>query len=98
VFDVDELVAPQAGVTLVAVGIEDPQLCPPPGRAEPVAGDHRLGDLADDVPTEPQPAPPLELQAETGRFGHRRAEIGWQDRWFEQDEQALRSPREGGRR
>jgi hypothetical protein len=89
--DLDELVAPQAGVALVTVGVEDPELCPPPWRAEPVAGDHRLGELADHVSTEAQPALPLELQAQACRFGHRRPEIARQDRWFEHDEQALRS-------
>ena len=93
--DPDELVLPEAGVALTAVGVEDPQLCPPPRRAEAVAGDHRLGELTDDIAAEAEPASPLELQAQAGRFGHGRTKIDRQNRRLEQDEHALGTPGEG---
>ena len=63
---VEELVAAEAGVALAAVGVEDPQLRPPPRRAETVPGDHHLRPLTDDVAAEADPAAPGELQAEAG--------------------------------
>jgi hypothetical protein len=58
----EELVAGKAGVAVVAVGVEDPKLCPPPRRAEPVAGDHRLRPLAHDVATQADPRAPRQLE------------------------------------
>ena len=56
--------------------VEDPELRPPPRRPESVAGDHRLRPLADDVPPEPDPRPPGELEAEPGRFRNGGGEPG----------------------
>ena len=65
----EEVVAAEAGVALAALRVEDPEGRPPPRRAVAVAGDERLGPLADDVASEPDPRPPGELEAEAGRLG-----------------------------
>ena len=55
---VDEEVLPaQAGVSLAAVRIEDPERRPSARRTEPVAGDERLGLLPDHVAPEADPSP-----------------------------------------
>jgi len=65
----EELVTTEAGVTLPAIRVEDPEGRPAPRRAVPVPGDQRLRALADDVTPEADPRAPSELQPETGRFG-----------------------------
>ena len=72
----EELVAAEAGVALAAVGVKDPQLCPPPRRAETVPRDHHLRPLADDVAAETDPAAPDELEPHAGRLGDGVAEPG----------------------
>ena len=62
----EEIVPAEAGVTLTAFRVEDPERRPAPRRAVPVAGDQRLGSLADDVATEPDPRAAGELQAKPG--------------------------------
>jgi hypothetical protein len=87
---VEEVRAAEARVALTALGVEDPELRPPPRRAEPVASDGHLGFLADDVAAEPDPAASRELQPETGGLRHGRGETGGQPGWLEGHEQRLR--------
>ena len=70
----EEVRAAEAAIALAALGVEDPELRPPPRRAEPVAGDGHLGLLADDVAPEADPRSAGELEAEAGRLGDGRGE------------------------
>jgi hypothetical protein len=90
----EEVVAGEAGVAIVAVGIEDPKLCPPSRRAEPVAGDHRLRPLPNDVATQPDPRSPGQLEPKPGRFRDGAGHPGRQARWLDEDEQRLRPARQ----
>jgi len=87
----EEVVAAEAGVAFAAVGVKDPEGRPPPRRAVAIAGDERLGPLADDVPPEPDPRPPGELQADPGRFGDGGGETAGEARRLEDDEERLRT-------
>jgi hypothetical protein len=91
----EEIRAAEARVALAALGVEDPELCPPPRWTEPVAGDGHLRLLADDVASEPDPAASRELQPETGRLRDGRREAAGQPGWFEGHEQRLRPAGEG---
>jgi hypothetical protein len=91
----EEVRAAEAAIALAALGVEDPELRPPPRRAEPVPGDGHLGLLADDVASEPDPASSRELQPEAGRFGDGRGEARGQAGWLEGDEQRLGAAGEG---
>ena len=51
----EEVRAAEAAIPLPALGVEDPELRPPPRRPEAAPGDDHLGPLADDVATEPDP-------------------------------------------
>jgi hypothetical protein len=51
----EEVVTTEAGVALAALRVEDPKGGPLSRRAVAVAGDQRLGPLADDVAPEPDP-------------------------------------------
>jgi len=51
----EQLVVPQAGVALPALGIQDPERGGPARRAVSVVGDERLRPLADDVAAESDP-------------------------------------------
>jgi hypothetical protein len=84
---VEELVAAEAGVALATVGVEDPELRPPPRRAEAVPGDHHLRPLADDVAAQADPATSGELQPEAGRFRDSIAEPAAQGGRLEEDEE-----------
>jgi hypothetical protein len=79
----EEVVPRQARVAVVAVGVQDPKLCPPPRRAEPVARDHRLCSLAHHVAAQPDPRSPRELEPKPGRLrdraGHPCRQAGWLD-------------------
>jgi hypothetical protein len=86
-----QLVVEEAGVAFSAVGVEDPELRPPTRRTGPVAGDHHLRQLADDVASQPDPAPPGEFEAETGGLPDGRAQGGGQRRRLQQDQQRVRS-------
>jgi hypothetical protein len=86
----EEVVAGAAGVAIVAVGVENPKLCPPPRRAEPVAGNHRLRPLAHDVAAQPDPRPASKLQPKPGRFRDRAGHPGRQARWLDEDQQRFR--------
>jgi hypothetical protein len=95
---VDEEVLPaKAGVAFTTVRVEDPNGGPPPRRPEPVAGDDRLGLLADHVAAEPDPRPACQLEPQASRLGNGRREavrIAPAGR-LEQDQQHVRAPREG---
>ena len=65
-----EVRAAKTGVPFTALGVEDPEGRPLTRGPVSIAGDHGLRALADDVAPEPDPGPPGELQAESGRFGH----------------------------
>jgi hypothetical protein len=51
----EEVVPAEAGVTLTAVRVEDPERRPTPRWAVAVPGDQRLRALADDVASETDP-------------------------------------------
>jgi len=96
---VDEEVLPaEAGVSLAAVRIEDPERGPSARRSEPVARDQRLGLLPDHVPPEADPSPTGQLESESGRLGDRGREAirvaaaGG----FKQDQQDVRAPGKRG--
>lgn len=76
----------QAGVPVAAVRVEDPELCPPPRRPEPVPGDDHLRPLADDIPAEPDPRPADEFEPETGRLAEGLAEARREVGRLEDDE------------
>ena len=73
-----ERLAPQAGVSLAAVRIEDSERRPPAGWAGPVTGDDHLRSLADDVPPEANPRSTGQLETDSRRLadgsGHGRDE------------------------
>jgi hypothetical protein len=80
----------ETAVPLATLGVEDPELRPSARRSVAAAGHERLGPLADDIPPEPDPRPPRELQAQSGRFGDGGRQPGRQARWLEGDEERLR--------
>jgi hypothetical protein len=86
----------ETAVPFTTLGVEDPELRPFPRRSVAAAGHERLGPLADDVPPEPDPGPPGQLEAQAGGLRHRRREPGRQPRWLEGDEERLRPPGETG--
>ena len=96
---VQEVVAPETGVALPTLRIEDPQRRPTPRRAISIARDKRFRPLPDDVATEPDPRPPREFEAETGRLGDGRCQgpgrSPCRSGRLEHDEQRLRAPGEG---
>jgi len=91
----EEVRAAEARVALAALGVEDPELRPPPRWTEAVAGDGHLRLLADDVASEPDPAASRELQSEAGRLRDSGREAAGQPRRLEGDEERLRPAGEG---
>jgi hypothetical protein len=87
---VEEVRAAEARVALAALGVEDPELRPPPRWTEAVAGDGHLRLLADDVAPQPDPRPAGELEAEAGRLRDGGREAGGEARRLEGDEERLR--------
>ena len=79
----------ETAVPLATLGVQDPELRPSARRPVAAPGDERLGPLADDVPAEPDPGPPHELQPEAGRFRDRGRQPGRQPRRLEDDEERL---------
>jgi hypothetical protein len=92
----EEVVATEAGVTLPAVCVEDPERRPAARRAVAVPGNQRFGALADDVAPEADPRAPRQLQAEAGRFGDGPGQAAGETRRFQYDEQRLRPSGQGG--
>ena len=81
-----EPVATEAGITLAAVRVEDPEARPPAGRAGSVARDEDLRPLADDVASEMDPRPPRELEPQSRRLRDRGREPGDEIRRLEDDD------------
>jgi hypothetical protein len=92
----EEIRVAETAVPLATLGVEDPELRPSPRRPVAAAGHERLGPLADDVPPEPDPCPPRQLQPQAGRFGDGGREPGGQPGWLEGDEERFRPPSEPG--
>ena len=92
----EEIVPMEAGVTLTALRVEDPERRPTPRRAVAVPGDQRLRSLADDVATEADPRATSELQAESGRSGHGTGQAAGEAGRLQHDEERLRASGEGG--
>ncbi len=92
----EEVVPAETGVAFTAVRVEDPQGRPPPRRAVSIAGDQRLGPLADDVASEADPRPPRELEAQAARLGDRGREAAGEPGRIEDQEQGLRPAGERG--
>ena len=90
-----ELPPAEAGVTLTALRVEDPERRPSPRRAVAVSGDQRLRALAHDVATEADPRAPSELQAESGGLGHGGGQAATGTERLEDDEDRVRAPGEG---
>jgi len=90
----EQVIAAEAGVALAALRVEDPEGRPSPRRPVAIAGDERLRPLPDDVAPEPDPRPPGELQAKTGRLGDSGGKTTSQPGWLEDDEERLRPPGE----
>ena len=62
----EEGAIPQAGVPRATLRVQDPELRPAAGRPEAIPGDGDLRPLADDIPAEPDPRSPRELEPEAG--------------------------------
>jgi hypothetical protein len=91
----EKAVAPEARVPLPTLRIEDPERRSLPRRPVPVAGNERLGALADDIAPEPDPRPANELEPEPGRLGHGGRKAGTEVRRLEDDEEGVRPTGEG---
>ena len=94
-FGGEEVLSMEAGVTLTAFRVEDPERRPASRRAVAIAGDQRLGSLAHDVAAETDPRAAGELQPEPGRSGHGAGQLAGQAGWLEHHEQRLRAPGQG---
>jgi hypothetical protein len=92
----EEIRVAETAVPLATLGVEDPELRPFPRRPVAAAGHERLGPLADDVPSEPDPGPPGELEAQSRGLRHRRRESRRQPGRLEGDEERLRPAGEPG--
>lgn len=88
----EELVAEEAGIAAAAVRVEDPEAGPATGRPVPVARDRHVAVLADDVPAQPDPASPPELEPQPARLLHRRGQPSPQAAGLEDHEERAGSP------
>src|SRR5262245_10344628 len=79
----------EAGVPVATLGIDDLQVRAAPRRPEVIAVHDDLGLLADDVATEPEPAPAFEIEPQPDRFAERPRHAGRQPRWLEDDEERV---------
>jgi hypothetical protein len=91
-----EPVETEAGVLLSSVRVEDPDRRPPARWAGPVATDHHLRSLADDVPPEADPRAPGELEADAGGFPDGRDDVLAEPRRLEDDERDPGPPSQAG--
>ena len=91
---VEEACPAQAGVAFATLGVEDPELRLAARRTEAVAGHGHRRPLADDVPPEPDPGLPLELEPQPCRLGDGSGETRREPRWLEDDEERPGTPRE----
>ena len=85
----EQLRVAETAVPVATLGVEDPELGASPGWPVSAPGNECLGSLANDVTTEPDPAPPTELQPESRRLGDGGGEPGSQSRRLESDEEGL---------
>jgi hypothetical protein len=90
----EELVATEAAIAFAPIGVEDPEAGSPPRRAGPVATDHDLQLLADDVATEPNPRAARKLEADAGSLADRGGEIREEPGRLEEHDADPRPPRE----
>jgi hypothetical protein len=86
----------ETGVTLTALGVEDPEGRPTPRRAVPVVRDERLRALPDDVATQADPRPARQLEPDAGRFGDRLCKTAGEPGSIEDQQQGLRAPGKRG--
>ncbi len=78
---------PNLGVAQhLTVGVEDLQFGATAGRPEPVLCDRHRRQLPDDVPSEPDPGAPLELEADAGALGEGRIDRRGEAHWLEDDQ------------
>jgi len=91
-----ELRAAKAGVALTALRVEDPERGPLARRPVSIAGDQGFRPLTDDIPPEPDPGMPGELQAQAGGLGHGGGQTAAGPECLENDEDRVRPPGEGG--
>ena len=90
----EERFTPEAGIPAAALGVEDPELRPAACWAEPVPADEHLGPLPDDIPAEPDPRAPGELQPKCRGRGDRGRQLPAETRRLEDDEQDAGPPGE----
>ena len=83
----EQRVTAETSIAYAAVGVEDPQIRPPPRRPETVPGDGHLHPLAHHVTAEPDPGPPGDLQAKAGHLGEGAGHGTGQSRRLEDDEE-----------
>jgi hypothetical protein len=81
-----ELVTSQTGVPQPALGVQDAKLGGSARRPVTVPRDAHLHPLADHVPTQPDPGPPAQLQAERGDLGQGARHRDRQPRRLEDDQ------------
>ena len=86
----------EAGVPIPTVGVEDPEGRPPARRPGPAASHDDLGGLPDDVPPEPDPGLPGELEADPRPLPDRGSHRAGEPRRLEDEEGDARSAGEGG--
>jgi hypothetical protein len=91
----DQLFAPEAGVALAAVRVEDPERRPAARWACPAARYQDLRLLADDVPPEAEPRSTSQLEPDPGRLADGRRDIRDEARRLEDDEADPRPSGEG---
>jgi hypothetical protein len=82
----EELVAAEAAIAVTAIRVEDSEARSLPRRAGPVATDHDLQLLADDVPAEVDPRSTRELQTDARPLAHGGGEIREEPGRLEEDD------------
>jgi hypothetical protein len=93
---VEEAVATEAGISVAAIRVQDPEDGATTGRTGAVASHDDLRPLSDHIPPEMDPAPPSELEADPRRLADRTREPGGKAGRLEHDEADPRPPGEGG--
>ncbi|HEY4189117.1 MAG TPA: hypothetical protein VGM28_01730, partial [Candidatus Limnocylindrales bacterium] len=91
-----QLFAHEAGVPGPALGVQDLEVRAPARRSVAVARDRHRAALADDVPAQPDPAGPLQLQPQAARFLDGRREPAAERVRLDDHEQRPGAPGERG--
>ena len=86
----------ETGVSLSALGVEDPEGRPTPRRTVAVVRDQRLRALADDVAAQADPRPAGQLEPDGGRLGDRGRQAAGESGRIEDQQQGLHAPGECG--